>query len=118
MKDHQKKVESTFKADMDGGSEHDISESLSQLLDDLADENQHLMFSELTEREIKHLSVIKTAGYNDETTKRFIKQYMTMKISKKRRGREELVKIAESFGDMFQMENEGRMDKLKNFMGV
>lgn len=95
-----------------------IAESLSELIQDLSDREKHIVLSELSEREIKHLSVIKTTGKNDEITEQFVKDYMTMKISKKRRGRKELVKIGEAFSTLFESEEKGRMDRLRGMVGL
>ena len=83
MKTHDE-IEETLKEDKTSGD--GIADSLSDLLDTLGDEEKHKMFSEVSEREIKHLSVLATTG--DDLTKQFIREYMTMKVSKRRKGRQ------------------------------
>lgn len=112
----QKEIEKTIEnGSNDSG---DISESLSQLMDHLSDEEQHNLFSELSEREIKHISVIATAGDGDELTENFLRNYKMLKVSKKRRGRKELVNIAEAFSGVFETQNEGKMAKMKGALGL
>lgn len=112
QKEIQKSLENTSE---EGG---DIANSLSELLDDLADEDQYILFSELTEREIKHLSVIATVGDNDEITQTFIQNYMRMKVSKNRKGRGELVQIAEAFSGVFETQEKGRLAGIKDKIGL
>lgn len=111
----QKEVQKSFEqVDNDGEG---VAESLSQLLDTLADENQVILFSELSEREIKHLSVIATVGENDALTQTFIDNYMKMKVSKNRKGRKELSEISEAFAGVFQTDNVGKLEGIKNKLG-
>lgn len=112
----QKEIQKSLNVDDNDGS--DIASSLSELLDDLADEDKYILFSELSEREIKHLSVIATVGENDDITNTFIKNYMRMKVSKRRKGRGELVQIAEAFSGVFQTQEEGRISSLRNKLGL
>lgn len=112
----QKEIQKSLESNVDDGG--DIANSLSELLDDLADEDQYILFSELTEREIKHLSVIATVGEDDEITERFIQQFMKMKISKRRKGRKELVEIANAFSGVFETQQEGRIQGLRNKLGI
>lgn len=95
-----------------------IGESLSGLLDDLADEDKNILFSELTEREIKHLSVIATVGRNDDITQEFIDNFTRMKVSKKRRGRKELVQIGEAYSGWDNREGESRLSRLRGRLNL
>lgn len=112
----QKEIQKSLEDGVDDSS--DIAQSLSELLDDLADEDKYILFSELSEREINHLSVIATVGDNDEITNMFIENYMRMKVSKGRQGRGELVQIAEAFSGVFQTQNEGHIASLKDKIGL
>lgn len=102
-----------------GQTQGSISQSLSELMENLSDEEQHNLFSELSDREIKHISVIATAGGEDELTKEFLRQYKTLKVSKKRRGRKELVNIADAFSSIFEAEQgEGKLSRIRGAMGL
>lgn len=112
----QKEIQKTIEGDNNDNG--DIAESLSQLMNHLSDEEQHNLFSELSEKEIKHISVIATAGGGDEITEEFLKNYKMLKVSKKRRGRKELVNISEAFSGVFETQQGGHMDKIKGALGL
>lgn len=111
----QKEIAKSFESSNDGS---DIAGSLSNLLDDLADEDKYILFSELTPREIKHLSVIATVGQNDDITEAFIENFMRMKVSNRRKGRRELVQIAEAFSGVYETEKEGKLSRIRGKLGI
>lgn len=111
----QKEIQKELEQTDDSGK--DVAESLSQLLETLADEEKTILFSELSEREITHLSVISTVGDEDEVTQNFIDNFMKMKVSKKRRGRKELSDVAQAFASVHETENQSRMDRVKSVLG-
>lgn len=112
----QKEIQKSLEQGRNNGS--DIADSLSKLLEDLADEDMYILFSELSEREIKHLSVIGTVGADDDVTQEFIQNFMRMKVSKNRKGRKELVQIGEAFSGVFETQEEGRLAKIKSRIGL
>lgn len=112
----QKRVKD--KIEQKGMDSDDITEALSQLLSELSDEEAHNLFSDLTDEEIRHISVLATVGDDDDLTKQFLREFKILKVSKRRRGRKELVKIASAFSGVFETKNEGKMGKIRRTLGL
>lgn len=108
----QKAIERSLKAQTSDDS--GVADSLSDLLDTLSDEEQIKMFSELSQREIRHLSVVSTM--DDDLFNKFIGEYLEMKVSKRRKGRGELSEVADSFAGVFNQEQGGIMDRIKGLV--
>lgn len=111
----QDKVKETMEADTGGGGTN-IADSLTDLMEHLSDDERHKMFSELSKNEIKHLSVLATL--DDDLMNDFIREYMTIMISHKRRGRKEHTELATAFSDIFglQESDSGLIDRAKSLV--
>lgn len=105
-------VNTQLKNALSGGDEDDIAKALSELIQQLGDDTDNVisLFSELTQREIRHLSVL--AIQDDDVTKEFVNSYETHKVSHQRRGRKELINIAEAMGSMKDEEAASLKDRL------
>lgn len=94
----------------------DLATAISELLEELSTEEKDILFSELSPREIKHISVLETI--DDPLMDRFVRNFRNNKVSKNRKGRKELVEVADSLSDIIaQKESTGAIDKLKGFIG-
>lgn len=87
-----------------------VAEALKNLLGVLRDEEQVNMFSDLSNEDIRHLSVMETLG--DETTENFADNFKILKVSQSRQGREEIIRLAEAVGG--QQEDETQTGKIKS----
>lgn len=96
----------------------DIKAALSGIMENLSDEEQDILLTDLTEREIKHIAVIDTVGEDDDITQKFLESFRTHKVSRKRKGRKELGDIAEAFAGLFEAEQAGKLDKVKGAIGL
>lgn len=110
----QKQVQESMEGGLDDSD--DVSESLSELLDSLTDREQDILLSQLSEREIKHLSVLDTTG--DQLTQNFTKRFRQLKVSQGRQGRSELIEVADAISKMFEKQEGGRMDAVKSRLGL
>lgn len=110
----QKAVEENLEAGM--GGDGDIAESLSELLDSLTDEEQDMLLSDLSEKEIRHISVLESTG--DELTQEFLQDFRRLKVSSGRKGRKELIDVAGAISSVFEAQQGGRMDMIKDKMGL
>lgn len=111
-----KKVERTLKNKGMDDSSTDLSESLSDLLNHMTEDEAIYLLSDLSLFEIQKLVAISTVGKKNPVMKQFVEDYASMKVSHKRRGRKELVKIADAFSGIFQMEQGGITEKLKGMV--
>lgn len=111
----QDKIEQSIK-DQNQNKGSNIADSLSDLMDHLSDEEKHLMFSELSDREIKRLSVLRTTG--NSLMDDFIRNYMIMKVSRGRKGRKELIEVSDSISNVFGIEEsgDGLLDKARGMV--
>lgn len=119
MPDNDAVGESQFmNAIKSSGSDNDsveLATALSELLKELSSEEKDVLFSELTEREIKHISVLETV--DDPLMDRFVKNFRNNKVSKRRRGRKELVNVADSLSDLIATEQAGGIkDKITDII--
>lgn len=89
-----------------------VAEALKNLLGVLRDEEQVNMFSDLSNEDIRHLSVMETLG--DETTESFADNFKTLKVSRNRDGRKEIIKLAEAVGG--QKEDGTETGKIKSVL--
>lgn len=99
MSDHDP-VGSQLQNALEGSDDDDIARALSELIQQLGDNTDSVisLFTELTQREIRHLSVL--AIQDDAVTRDFVNSYETHKVSHMRRGRKELINIAEAMGSL------------------
>lgn len=111
--DQEQVKESLESVGNDGGG---IAESLSDLLDSLTDEEQDVLLSELSNEEIKHLSVLETTG--DELTNEFIGSFRQMKVSHNRKGRKELIEVADAISAIFEAQEGGKLSGMKDKLGL
>lgn len=95
-----------------GDRENEIAKALSELIQQLGDDKEEVisLFTELTQRELRHLSVL--AIQKDGVTEDFVNSYETHKVSHMRRGRKELINIAEAMGSLREEEQQSLKDKL------
>lgn len=94
----------------------DLATALSELLAELSSTEKDVLFSELSEREIKHISVLETI--DDQLMDDFVTNFRNNKVSKKRRGRKELVDVADSLSDLIaQKETQSLTEKAKSLIG-
>lgn len=110
----QEQVQESFEGGLNDGS--DIAKSLSNLLDSLTDEKQDKLLTELSAKEINHISVLEATG--DDTTKEFLNEYRKHKVSNKRRGRKELIKVSNAISSVFQASEGGRLDAMRDKLGL
>lgn len=92
----------------------DIAEALSELIEELASDENIRMFSDLSQQEIKHIAVLKSM--NDSVVDEFLEEFESLQVSYRRKGREELIEIAESVGSLASDEEE--KSKLQRLKGV
>jgi len=104
---NQDKIERALQGE--GGEEsEDVAKALSNLMELLGDTDSYKMFSEVSNREIKHLSVLSSTG--DQLMDEFIKEYLLLKVSHNRAGRSELIDVSNAFAKLHEL-GEGGEDK-------
>lgn len=101
-----------------GGDDGGVAHALSDLMENLTDEEQHTLLTELSDREIKHIAVIDTVGEHDDVTQKFLESFKMHKVSKRRKGRKEVTGTAEAFAGVFEKENTSKIDKIKGTLGL
>lgn len=113
----EKTVEDTLinESSNDSTNQDEIEKSLSRLVDEMSSTDQLAFFSELSEKDIKHLSVLETM--EDELIDKFAKNFKANRVSKKRRGRKDLKDIAEPFADVLKTDD-GKMERIKDMMSL
>lgn len=93
----------------------ELAEALSELIEQLADDENIRMFSDLSQEEIRHISVLKSM--NDTIIDEFLNEFEALQVSYRRKGRQELIDIAESVGSLAsQEEDESRLDRLRGVL--
>lgn len=91
----------------------DVAEAISELMHLLGDDESFKMFSEVSNREIKHLSVLSSTG--DRLMQDFIEEYLLLKISHNRSGRTELIDVSNAFAKLHELgEEENDKKKILN----
>lgn len=99
----------------DSTNQDKIEEALSRLVDEMSSTEQLALFSDLSEKDIKNLSVLETM--DDPLIDKFAENFKSNRISKNRRGRKDLKDMAEPFADAFKGED-GRIDQIKEMMSL
>lgn len=111
-----KQVERSLKdGDSDGDS---LGDSLSNLLENLTSDEAIRLLSELDDEEISHITAILAVDGEEEVTQDLVQQFLSLKVSRNRRGRKELTEVADAFSGVFQVEEGGLTDKVRSKMGV
>lgn len=105
-------VDDLFNAE---GTDDELANAVSDLIEQLGDEAATQMFSDLNMHEIRQIAAM--SMLEDDVTQEFIKNYIVFKVSHKRKGRKELINIGESLGSMINTDEErGWRDKIKGMM--
>lgn len=92
-------------------NENQIAGALSDLIQELRSDENIDFFTDLSTREIRHISVLSIRS--DETTEEFLENYKALQNSRRRKGREELIEIAKAIGSLANKdERQGLKDKL------
>ena len=89
-----------------------IAESLSKALDELQDDTNIEMFSDLSMREIKIIAPLLTT--KGKTSGTLVKWYLKTNVSRRRKGRKEIIDAMKSIGGLTnQEEPSGRLQRFK-----
>lgn len=100
-----------------GEQEDQLAQAISDLIEQLGDEESTQMFSELSMHELRQITVL--AMLDDDVTRNFVQEYTRRKVSYKRKGRKELIDISQSLGSLVdKMHGDGDRwrDKLKGMI--
>lgn len=109
---HDEKAE-IMESDIFGANDSDsspIDESLSNLIQKLGQDDDVDFFTDLSQDEIRHITVLSLR--NDETTKRFLKKYKDLQVSRRRKGRKELIEVAKAIGSLAKEQEEKAKGRL------
>lgn len=93
--------------------ENQIAGALSDLIQELRSDDNIDFFTDLSTREIRHISVLSIR--NDETTKEFLENYKALQNSRRRKGRKELIEIAKAIGSVAKRDDK---DSIRDRLGV
>lgn len=97
----------------DQSDENQIASALSDLIQELRSEENIDFFTDLSTREIRHISVLSIRS--DETTKEFLENYKALQNSRRRKGRKELIEIAKAIGSVAKQNDK---DSLRDRLGM
>lgn len=90
-----------FEDDLMGSDDSDknqIAGALSDLIQELRSDENIDFFTDLSMREIRHISVLSIR--DDRTTEKFLQNYKALQNSRRRKGRKELIEIAKAIGSV------------------
>lgn len=97
----------------DEDDSNEIAEALSDLISELSQEESISLFTDLTQREIRHISVLESL--DDKMIQDFLNSYKKHQVANRRKGRKELLEVAESLGVIADKdENRGLADRIRN----
>lgn len=88
----------------DNDTTNQVAEALSGLIKKLGEDTDQDFFTDLSSNEINHISVLSLR--DDETTKKFLRSYKDLQVSRRRKGRKELIEIAKAIGSVVEKEKE------------
>lgn len=93
--------------------ENQIAGALSDLIQELRSDENIDFFTDLSTREIRHISVLSIRS--DETTEEFLENYKALQNSRRRKGRKELIEIAKAIGSVAKRDDK---DSIRDRLGV
>jgi len=93
-----------------------IAKALSDVMDNLDNEEGIKMFTSLNDSEVKILSVL--LSLDNDLLDDFGQEFMQLKVSQGRKGRKDVKDVAEAFAGIWGVENQSTTDKIRDTIGL